>query len=145
MDDGFRGYLFEKEVSVRAAKSYLSQILSGVVGVIEGRFTAQKKKFSITDFFSKCEQICRKMRIWLHLLKKSVMKNFRFFAQWLIHFDILQLPCWTIERLFLRKVLSTTQLVCVGQQYQSFMKNLMTCPWVNIVYSYLFNGRNIKF
>ena len=78
MDDGFRGYLFEKEVSVRAAKSYLSQILSGVVGVIEGRFTAQKKKFSITDFFSKCEQIRRKMRIWPHLLKKSVMKNFRF-------------------------------------------------------------------
>ena len=33
-------------------------------------------KFSITDFFSKCDQILRKLRIWSHLLKKSVMKNF---------------------------------------------------------------------
>ena len=35
-------------------------------------------KFSITDFFSKCDQIRRKLQIWLHLLKKSVMKNFIF-------------------------------------------------------------------
>ena len=36
-------------------------------------------KFSIKDVFSKCEQICRKLRelrIWPHLLKKSSMKNF---------------------------------------------------------------------
>ena len=38
--------------------------------------TAQKMKFSITDFFSKCDQIRRKMRIWPHLLKKSLMENF---------------------------------------------------------------------
>ena len=40
--------------------------------------TAQKMKFSIKDFFSKCDQICRKLRIWSHLLKKSLMKNFIF-------------------------------------------------------------------
>ena len=34
-------------------------------------------KFSIKDFFSKCY---RKMRIWSHLLKKSLMKNFIFCA-----------------------------------------------------------------
>ena len=33
--------------------------------------TAQKMKFSIKDFFSKCDQIRRKLRIWSHLLKKS--------------------------------------------------------------------------
>ena len=38
-------------------------------------YTAQKMKFSITDFFSKCDQIRSFLRIWLHLLKKSVMKN----------------------------------------------------------------------
>ena len=31
--------------------------------------TAQKIKFFIEDFFSKCDQIRRKLRIWLHLLK----------------------------------------------------------------------------
>ena len=37
-------------------------------------------KFSIKDFFSKCDQIHRKLRIWLHLLKKSLMENFIFCA-----------------------------------------------------------------
>ena len=38
--------------------------------------TAQKMKFSIKDFFSKCDQIRRKLRIWSHLLKKFLTKNF---------------------------------------------------------------------
>ena len=42
-------------------------------------FTAQKMKFSIKNFFSKCDQILRKLRIWSHLLKKSLMGN-RFFC-----------------------------------------------------------------
>ena len=29
----------------------------------------------VTDFFSKFDQICRKLRICLHLLKKSLMEN----------------------------------------------------------------------
>ena len=32
------------------------------------------------DFFSKSEQISRKLRIWSHLLKKSLMENFNFCA-----------------------------------------------------------------
>ena len=40
--------------------------------------TAKKMKFSIKDFFSKCDQIRRKLRIWSHLLKKSLMENFIF-------------------------------------------------------------------
>ena len=36
------------------------------------------KHFSITDFFSKCDQICRILWIWSHLLKKSLMGNFIF-------------------------------------------------------------------
>ena len=40
--------------------------------------TAQKMKFSIKDFFSKCDQIRRKLRIWSHWLKKSLMENFIF-------------------------------------------------------------------
>ena len=40
--------------------------------------TAQKIKFSIKDFLSKCEQIRSFLRIWSHLLKKSLMENFIF-------------------------------------------------------------------
>ena len=43
-------------------------------------FTVQKMNFTIKDFFSKCNQIRRKLRIWLHLLKKSLMENFIFCA-----------------------------------------------------------------
>ena len=41
---------------------------------------AQKMKFSMKDFFSKCDQIHSFLRIWSHLLKKSVMENFIFWA-----------------------------------------------------------------
>ena len=43
-------------------------------------FTAQKMKFSIKDFFSKCEQIRSFLWIWSHLMKKSLMGNFIFCA-----------------------------------------------------------------
>ena len=39
-------------------------------------------KFSIKNFFRKYDQIRMKLRIWLHLLKKSLMENFIFCAAW---------------------------------------------------------------
>ena len=42
--------------------------------------TTQKMKFSIKDFFSKCDQIRSFLRIWSHLLKKSLMEKFIFCA-----------------------------------------------------------------
>ena len=45
-------------------------------------------KFSIKDFFSKCDQIRRKLRIWSHLLKKSLMENFIFLC------SVYLLPKW---------------------------------------------------
>ena len=41
----------------------------------------KKMKFSIRDFFSKCDQIRRRLRIWSHLLKKSLMENFIFLCE----------------------------------------------------------------
>ena len=35
-------------------------------------------KFSVKGLSSKCEQIRRKLQIWSHLLKKSLMKTFTF-------------------------------------------------------------------
>ena len=51
--------------------------------------TTQKMRFFIKDFLSKCDQKCRKLRIWSHLLKKSLMENFivcavRFLMIWRI-------------------------------------------------------------
>ena len=42
--------------------------------------TARKMKFPIKDFFSNCDQIRRKLPIWSHYLKKSLMENFTFRA-----------------------------------------------------------------
>ena len=42
--------------------------------------TAQKMKFSIKDFSSKCDQIPRKLRVWSHLLEKYLIENFIFCA-----------------------------------------------------------------
>ena len=62
-------------------------------------YTAQKMKFSIEDFFSKYNQICRKLRIWSHLLKKYLMENFIFCA--VIHtFHTSQLQLTRLLSLF---------------------------------------------
>ena len=43
--------------------------------------TVQKISFSIKDYFRKCNQISRKLRIWSHLV--SLMENFIFWTSWL--------------------------------------------------------------
>ena len=57
-----------------------SPVLNIFVCSNDDYFTTQKMKFSIKDFFSKCVQIRIFLRIWSHLLKKSLMKNFIFCA-----------------------------------------------------------------
>ena len=42
--------------------------------------TAQKMKFSVNGLFCKCDQIRSFLRIWSHLLEKSLMKT-SFFVQ----------------------------------------------------------------
>ena len=43
-----------------------------------GSVTAEKTKLSIKNFFSKCDQIRSFLRIYSHLLNKSLMENFIF-------------------------------------------------------------------
>ena len=59
-------------------------------------------KFSIKDFFSKCDQIRRKLRIWSHLLKKFLMEN-SFFVQWNL---------WECEIEFIWNILRQTRGFC---------------------------------
>ena len=40
--------------------------------------TFHKKKFSIKDFFNKCDQIHSFLQIWSHLLNRFLMENFIF-------------------------------------------------------------------
>ena len=49
-------------------------------GVLTTPLTTQKMELSIKDFSSKCDQIRRKLQIWSHLLKKSLVENFIFCA-----------------------------------------------------------------
>ena len=58
---------------------WFSQQINWIVSVWH---CTRKIKFSITDFFSKCDQTCRELRIWSYLLKKSLMGNFIFCAMW---------------------------------------------------------------
>ena len=86
--------------------------------------TAQKMKFSIKDFFSNCDQICRKLRIWSHLLKKSLMENFIFCA-------VLDTRC----KLDVRKIfLETSNLNPSSMGRTSHSKNKS--------YNYLKSGKN---
>ena len=56
-----------------------SSVLGNVLLIaMKDFYTSQKMKFSKKDFFSKCDQIRRKLRIWSHLLKKSLMVNLIF-------------------------------------------------------------------
>ena len=57
-------------------------------------------KFSIKDFFSKCDQIRSFLRIWKHLLKKFWMENFIFRA-------VENSSCW-LDYIVLYGILATS-------------------------------------
>ena len=67
--------LFEYRASKNIAmKIRMSNDVHGI------SFSAQKIKFPIKDYFSKCDQNRSFLQIWSHLLKKSFMKNFIYCA-----------------------------------------------------------------
>ena len=96
--------------------------------------------FSIKDFFSKYDQIRRKLRIWSHLLKKSLMENF-IFVQCSIRILILLrlkhgeisnkrriLSCGTYQRalLILNGVSMVWRLLKSGAYLYLIFKNVLT-------------------
>ena len=52
---------------------FIKGFQSNVKIVLYFSVTAQKMKFFIKDFFGKCDKIRRKLRIWSHLLEKSLI------------------------------------------------------------------------
>ena len=79
-----------------------------VHGLPFGLSTAHKMKFSIKDLFCKCDQIRRKLRIWSHLLKKSLIENFTFCAvpHWTHAQKRIQSSVKHLTWIFLRKPLT---------------------------------------
>ena len=61
----------------KTKQCWLKKTPSRLAGLVH---TPEKMKFSNKDFFSKCDQIRSFLRIWSHLLKKSLMENFIFCA-----------------------------------------------------------------
>ena len=70
--------LLYRNQSICSGKQLTGFYVMGNLAFNETIFTAQKMKFSIKDFSSKCDQIRKKLQIWSHLLKKSLMENFIF-------------------------------------------------------------------
>ena len=46
---------------------------------------AEKMKYRIKDFFSKCDQICSFMWVWSHSIKKSLNELFIFYASRILY------------------------------------------------------------
>ena len=72
----------------------------------------KKMKFSIKNFFSKCDQIHSFLQIWSYLLKKSLMKNLIFCA---------------VERFFY--ILKAYLARCQTALMEPFYENNFTDDW----------------
>ena len=62
---------------------YFHPFVSSPVFKRRKTYTAQNVKLCVKDFFSKCDQIRRKLQIWSHLLKKSLMETSFFVQCWI--------------------------------------------------------------
>ena len=100
--------------------------------------TAQKKKFSIKDFFSKCNKICRRLCIYLHLLKKSLMENFIFcIVNWNMVLILAVIgnmkPCGSLKK---EHTFSTFLLV----SFEAFPKHMKDSNWIKIPPFFIFQS-----
>ena len=82
-------YSYSNPVSVNAYRvlcfSFFHRKYFDIVFLQLHGLSIQKMKFSIKSFFSKCDQIRWKLRIWSHLLKKSSLRNFIFLCSVIIN------------------------------------------------------------
>ena len=76
----YKVYAYKKLHNLVFSYSGTQFFISNYLGLTLKNSPAQKMKFSIKDFSSKCEQICRKLPIGPHLLKKPLLENVIFCA-----------------------------------------------------------------
>ena len=86
--------------------------------ILEPKHFAKKMKFFIKDFFSQCDQIRSFLRIWSHLLKKSLIENFIFCTVRVIfrHPELFK-PLTTN----VLHHIETSQLICIAFQSTGFI------------------------
>ena len=77
MREVFKKRSYENEKQYKHVKTYLKKLIKALRNSII-KTQHRNMKFSIKGFFSKCDQIRRKLRTWSHLLKKFLMENFIF-------------------------------------------------------------------
>ena len=116
----------------------ISHQLINIGSVLEAWLTAQKMKFSIEDFFSKCDQIRSFLRIWSHLQKKSLMEIL-FFVLWLT----LKAVEWytrltTIHDEFASLILDTIKLLHPNITFVVSAENPVRSVVDNLCFSILF-------
>ena len=98
----------KKELSARSSLFFIFYFVTFhliIVAVYLILVTAQKMKFSTKDFFSKCDQIRRKLQIWSRLLKKSLMEHFIFCA--LSYVILLLVTCFSVVLSFCMLVVTS--------------------------------------
>ena len=122
--------------------------------------TAQKMKFSIKYFFSKCDQTAVSFRIWSHLMKKSWTENFIFCAVYVplfLHLLFLQLlvhkpQIWLMINTEVNHAASLCNLVTavnwalslplvISDQYQRLYSDSTPCRELVLVFS---KSTNVK-
>ena len=85
-------------------------------------------KLSIKDFYRKCEQIRRKLRICSHLLKKSIMENLMFCAVlWENVTEVVRDSKWCLNS---REFSKWWERVCsLLQLYTNDIKGILKYLW----------------
>ena len=73
-------YIIADAIFVNFYIEYISSNLSLHTKLIKSLLFTAQTKFSIKDFFGKCDQIRSFLRIWSYLPGKSFMENFSFCA-----------------------------------------------------------------
>ena len=81
-----------------ADRSIYSRTVMAVFCENSSRLSGQTV-FFIKDFFSYCEQMRLKLRIWSNLLKKSLMENFIFCAAKICKLFSQKNPSWMFDRI----------------------------------------------
>ena len=84
-------------------------------------------KFSIKDFFNKCDQIHSFLRIWLHLMKKSLMENFIFCAVYMWTKQKQALDVFHKKGILKKAILNTSDKIqMLLTKYECFWQFLLT-------------------
>ena len=82
-------------------------------------------KFSIKNFSSKCDQILRNLRIWSHLLEKSLMENL----------CIVNLCYVMHQNTFRTLTYSELYLFRYTEAFSSILSTIKACSVINEIYS----------